>query len=224
MTNILFSYMHRDEGNYKDHLEAVIENPNNIPLNEIEKRIKDTLIDGEFFHHDQIGLPRSEYAESGHWHEFVSIEQCNPILSTVQFPLMTVEALLDNFESAKKGREKLKTRQIGPFVPKRLAVSWLEFLGEMRQDVETITNACKGNKTVMVFNDGDWEILSETLELDAHSGNFDKDLRKDILRALDRAFTIEVAPMRELRRKVRRLEDKTQKELGKNKALNDVKP
>ena len=210
--------MHRDEGNYKDHLEAVIENPNNIPLNEIEKRIKDALIDGEFFYHDQIGLPRSEYAESGDWHEFVSVEECDPVLSTVQFPLMTVEALLDNFEIAKKGREKPKAKQIGPFVPRRLAVSWLEFLREIRQNIETITKACKGNKTVMVFNDGDWEILSETLELDAHSGNFDKELRKDILRALDRAVTIEVVPIKELRRKIRLLECKTQKELEKNKA------
>jgi hypothetical protein len=131
---------------------------------------------------------------------------------------MTIDALLDNFESAKKGREKPKAKQIGPFVSRRLAVSWLEFLGEIRQNIETITRACKGNKTVMAFNNGDWELLSETLELDAHSGNFDKELRKDILRALDRAVTIEVAPVKELRHKIRLLEDKTQKEFGNKQA------
>ena len=37
MTTILFHYIHRDEGNWKDHLEAAIDNPNNLPLDEIEE-------------------------------------------------------------------------------------------------------------------------------------------------------------------------------------------
>jgi hypothetical protein len=70
----------------------------------------------------------------------------------------------------------------------------------------------------MVFNDGDWEILSETLDLDARSGNFDSDLRKDILRALDRMVSIKIDPLKALRRKIPYLEARTSKEVQKAKA------
>jgi hypothetical protein len=97
-------------------------------------------------------------------------------------------------------------------------VSWLEFLRETRQSIEIITHACRGKKTVMVFNDGDWEILSETLDLDARSGSFDKELRKDILRALDRTVTIEIAPLKTLRRKIPYLEARIRKIVKKAEA------
>ncbi len=112
----------------------------------------------------------------------------------------------------------IKIHKLPAFIPIRLAVSWLEFLRETRQSIEIITNACKGKKTVMVFNDGDWEILSETLDLDARSGNFDNELRKDILRALDRAVTIEIDPLKALRRKIPYLETRTSNEIQKAKA------
>ena len=112
----------------------------------------------------------------------------------------------------------IKIHKVPFFIPIRLAVSWLEFLRETRQSIEIITNACKGKKTVMVFNDGDWEILSETLDLDARSGNFDNELRKDILHALDRAVTLEIEPLKILRRKIGLLESRTNNEVEKVKA------
>ncbi len=45
---ILFHYIHRDEGNWKDHLEVVLENPDNLTLDVIEARIKRLLVDGVF--------------------------------------------------------------------------------------------------------------------------------------------------------------------------------
>jgi hypothetical protein len=111
-----------------------------------------------------------------------------------------------------------KIHKIPSFIPIRLAVSWLEFLRETRQSIEIITNVCKGKKTVMVFNDGDWEILSETLDLDARSGNFDAELRKDILRALDGAVTIEIALLKMLRRKIPYLEARIKKAVQKVEA------
>jgi len=212
MTTILFHYLHRDEGNWKDHLKAVIDNPNNLPLDEIESRIKSALIDGEYFYHRDLGLLPSEYAESADWHEFNCIEETKPRTDFV----LTVDELLERLERAKPA--PLKINKIPSFVPIHLAVSWLEFLRETHQSIEIITNACKGKKTVMVFNDGDWEILSETLDLDARSGNFDKELRSDILRALDRAVTIEIDPLKTLRRKILYLEVRTKKAVQKAKA------
>ena len=211
MTTILFHYLHRDEGNWKDHLEAAIDNPNNLPLNEIESRIKSALIDGEYFYHRNIGLLPSEYAESGDWHEFDCVEETSPRTDFV----FTVEELLERLERAKPAPRVYK---IPRFIPIRLAVSWLEFLRETRQSIEIITNACKGKKTVMVFNDGDWEILSETLDLDARSGNFDNDLRKDILHALDLAVIIEINPLKALRRKIPYLESRIKKIVQKAEA------
>jgi len=212
MTTILFHYLHRDEGNWKDHLNAVINNPNNLPLDEIECSVKSNLIDGEFFIPKRIGLQNSEHADPGDWHEYDSIESIDydPVFQ------MTVEELLERLQHAR--RPAPKVHQVPRFIPIHLAVSWLEFLRETRQSIEIITNACKGKKTVMVFNDGDWEVLSETLDLDARSGNFDNELRKDILRALDRAVTIEIDPLKALRRKIPYLETRTSKEVQKAKA------
>lgn len=212
MTTILFHYLHRDEGNWKDHLNAVIDNPNNLPLEEIEGRIKSALIDGSYFYHRDVGLLGSEYAGNNDWHEFACIEAISPRADL----LFTVEELLERFERAKPAPPK--PYKISSFISIHLAVSWLEFLREMRQSIEIITNACKGKKTVMVFNDGDWEILSETLDLDARSGNFDNDLRKDIVTALDRAVTIEIDPLKTLCRKIPYLEARTSKEVQKAKA------
>lgn len=211
MTTILFHYLHRDEGNWKDHLEAVVDNPNNLPLDEIESRIKSALIDGEYFYPRDIGLLPSEYAESGDWHEFDCIEETR---SRIDF-VFTVEELLERLDRVKPTPQ---VHKIPRFIPIQLAVAWLEFLRETRQSIEIITHACRGKKTVMVFNDEDWEILSETLDLDARSGNFNKELRKDIVRALDRAVTIEIAPLKTLRRKIPYLESRIRKIIQKAEA------
>ncbi len=212
MTTILFHYLHRDEGNWKDHLNAVIDNPNNLPLEEIENRIKSALIDGSYFYHRDVGLFGSDYAGNNDWHEFACVEETSP---RTDF-LFTVDELLERLERVKPAPPKI--HKLPAFISIRLAVSWLEFLRETRQSIEIITNACKGKKTVMVFNYGDWEILSETLDLDARSGNFDKELRSDILCALDRAVTIEIDPLKALRRKIPYLEARTSKEVQKAKA------
>lgn len=212
MTTILFHYLHRDEGNWKDHLNAVIDNPNNLPLEEIEVRIKSALIDGSYFYHRDVGLLGSDYAGNNDWHEFACVEETS--LRT-NF-LFTVDELLERLERVKPAPPKV--HKVPCFIPIRLAVSWLEFLRETRQSIEIITNVCKGKKTVMVFNDGDWEILSETLDLDARSGNFDSELRKDILRALDRSVTIEVDPLKSLRRKIPYLEARIRKIVKKAEA------
>lgn len=211
MTTILFHYLHRDEGNWKDHFNAVIDNPNSLSLEEIESRIKCALIDGNYFYHREVGLLGSDYAGNNDWHEFACVEETS---SRTDF-LFTVEELLERLERVKPVHPKVY--KVPRFIPIRLAVSWLEFLRETRQSIEIITNVCKGKKTVMVFNDGDWEILSETLDLDARSGNFDNDLRKDILTALDRAVTIEIDPLKDLRRKIRNLEARISNKIRKAK-------
>lgn len=208
MTKIIFHYLHRDEGNLKDHLYAVMDNPNNLPLDEIEKRIKGALIDGVWFTPKPVGLEKSNFADPGDWHEFDSIEdtQCSDVERSIDSQFK-VDEFIKILEQARRPLSPMVIHKIPAFVSIRLSVSMLEFIRETRQSLGIILNVCKGKKTVMVFNDGDWEILSETLDLDAQSGNFDNELRKDISRALDRATTIDINPLRTIRWKSRRIEE-----------------
>lgn len=99
-----------------------------------------------------------------------------------------------------------KVYKIPSSIPLRLAVSWLEFLRETRESIEIITSICRGKKAVVVFRDDDWNLLSETLGMDAHSANFEPGLRQDIDNALGRAVVIDIDPLATLRRKLYQIE------------------
>lgn len=99
-----------------------------------------------------------------------------------------------------------KVYKIPSSIPLRLAVSWLEFLRETRESIEIIASICRGKKAVVVFRDEDWNLLSETLDMDAHSANFEYGLRQDIDSALGRAVVLEIDPFTTVRRKLRQIE------------------
>jgi hypothetical protein len=90
-----------------------------------------------------------------------------------------------------KGTVPIKVHKIPAGIPIRLAVSWLEFLRELRQALNAMAALVRKDSVMMVFrNDSDWNLIEETLRLDAQSGNFERDLRRDIERALDGAKEI----------------------------------
>lgn len=79
MTNIKFNYLYRDGGNYKIHGNRVFSNSENLSVDEIERIIKEALIDGEFFDPKQWDIQLLKFdnwdSESDHfWHEFESVE------------------------------------------------------------------------------------------------------------------------------------------------------
>lgn len=218
MTTILFYYMHRDEANYKDHLEAVIDNPNDLPLDEIERQIKACLIDREFLTPEKIGLAISGYADPGDWHEFSGIVALD---DSPQNFIMTLDELLERLAALKRVRQvqHIKVHKVPAGIPLRLALSWLEFLRETRESIEIITSICKGKKAVVVFGDAeDWKLLSETLDMDARSANFERGLRKDIENALGRAVVLDVDPLTKLRRKLRQIEQRIKTAIRKAEA------
>jgi len=80
MPNIKFNYLYRDGGNYKTFGEVVFANPDNIPLAEIEVRIKSKLIDGTYFYANVFGVPNLllgtfDYDLDPTWHEFESVAE-----------------------------------------------------------------------------------------------------------------------------------------------------
>jgi hypothetical protein len=80
MSNIKFSYLYRDGGNYKTFGEAFFANPDNIPLAEIEALIRSKLIDDTWFYAKEFGVPSLiqntfDYDLDPTWHEFESVAE-----------------------------------------------------------------------------------------------------------------------------------------------------
>jgi len=76
-TNICFTYLYRDASNYKQHGEVIFSNETLLPIEEIKKRIRSSLKDGEFFIARQIHLEKrffdALYDDDHPWHEFVRV-------------------------------------------------------------------------------------------------------------------------------------------------------
>jgi len=126
MTHLILHYLHRDEGNWKDHFEACIQNPAGCTAEQAEGMIRECLIDGEFFYPQKVGLPFSVATD---WHEL----DCVEVAAEETVPLeMTLESLLDNLrESNKAYLRPIKIHKIHALIPIRLAICWLEFLRQV---------------------------------------------------------------------------------------------
>lgn len=77
--NIQLSYLYRDAGNYKKFGHVIFRNPENISIEEINRRIRAELTEGEFFDSEKWGLPALQFEnyipELDHqWHEIEKIE------------------------------------------------------------------------------------------------------------------------------------------------------
>lgn len=180
MTNLILHYIHRDEGNWKERFEICILNPANYTAKQAEQMIRELLIDREFFFPEKVSL---SFSVATDWHELDCVEEADEGLTPLA---MTLETLLDNLkESNKSYLQPNKLHKVPSGISIRLAVSWLEFLREMRQALDAIMTLLHKKSVVIVFkSDSDWHLLEETLRLDSQSGNFDRDLRHDIERAL----------------------------------------
>src|SRR5690606_12719167 len=55
--NLKFSYLYRDEGNYKDFGELVFPNPSGMSPEAASERLRAQLIDGEYFYPKEWGVP-----------------------------------------------------------------------------------------------------------------------------------------------------------------------
>ena len=78
--NILFEYLYRDAGNNKKWGEVIFTNMNNVDRSLLESKLKEGLIDGEFFVGEKSRLPKLEFLavdfELDHdWYEFHSLEE-----------------------------------------------------------------------------------------------------------------------------------------------------
>ena len=86
--NTKFCYLYRDAGNYKAFGEVIFANPKGLTLDEIESKIKASLIQGEFFDPIKWKIPKLKIEgfdydpELDHdWMEFEIIEASSEAIS-----------------------------------------------------------------------------------------------------------------------------------------------
>ena len=74
---IRFNYIHRDSGNWKKFGYKHFSNPDQLSLEEIEQRIRQSLIDREFFYPEKVGIKKFKFhrhLDDYSWYEFESVE------------------------------------------------------------------------------------------------------------------------------------------------------
>lgn len=74
---IQFNYLHRDSGNWKKFGRKRFSNPEKRPLEEIEKKIRQNLIDGMYFYPEKVGIKKFKFhrhLDDYSWYEFESVE------------------------------------------------------------------------------------------------------------------------------------------------------
>lgn len=72
--NVLFEYLYRDAGNYKNWGEVVFSNPHDIPADTIASMAEQVLIDRAFFVATKADVPDLHFSEHNEeldhgWHE-----------------------------------------------------------------------------------------------------------------------------------------------------------
>jgi len=92
---IRFNYLHRDSGNWKKFGCKLFSNPEHLSLEDIEKKVRQNLIDQEYFYPDQVGIKKFKfhrYLDDYSWYEFESVELLNNL-----YPLKKEFKSISNF-------------------------------------------------------------------------------------------------------------------------------
>jgi hypothetical protein len=83
MRNIKFNYLYRDGANYKSWGDVVFTNPDQLSVNEVEKRLVSVFLPDKLFVASQISIPEKflflerKFTKNDHcYHEFDSVELC----------------------------------------------------------------------------------------------------------------------------------------------------
>lgn len=74
---IRFNYLYRDSGNYKKFGSKIFSNPEQFTIAEITQKLRQNLIDREYFYPDQVGIKKFKfhrYLDDTSWYEFESVE------------------------------------------------------------------------------------------------------------------------------------------------------
>lgn len=105
MTEVIrFNYLHRDSGNWKKFGYKLFSNPEQLTIEEVKQRIRQNLIDREYFYPEQVGIKKFKvhrYLDDYSWYEFESVE----ILINIDFPTKELKSINDFLLQLKSGQE-----------------------------------------------------------------------------------------------------------------------
>lgn len=84
---IVFEYLYRDGGNFKNWGEERFKNEQGLSLEEIDARIREGLIDGMYFSAEKVGLPTLYFDEHNEqldheWHEYDRVREGSEHIAT----------------------------------------------------------------------------------------------------------------------------------------------
>ncbi len=74
---IRFNYLYRDSENWKKFGRKLFSNPEQLSLEEIGQKIRQNLIDQEYFYPEQVGIKKFKFHrhwDDYSWYEFESVE------------------------------------------------------------------------------------------------------------------------------------------------------
>ncbi len=72
--NLKFEYLYRDAGNYKQFGQLIFSNPTHLDLKTATSKIREKLIDTEFFYPAKVGVPhfnKIDFDLNCEWYEFL---------------------------------------------------------------------------------------------------------------------------------------------------------
>jgi len=61
---IRFNYLYRNSGNWKKFGSKKFSNPEKLTIEEIEQKIRQNLIDQEYFYPDQVGIKKIQVSST----------------------------------------------------------------------------------------------------------------------------------------------------------------
>jgi hypothetical protein len=100
---IQFNYLYRDSGNWKKFGSKQFSNPDQLTIKEIEQKLRENLIDGEYFYPDQVGIKKFKFhrhIEDYSWYEFESFELIENIDTSMK-ELKSISDFLLNLRNEK---------------------------------------------------------------------------------------------------------------------------
>ncbi len=102
--NIRFEYLYRDAANYKNWGEVVFSNHQQLKPSLIETKIKQHLIDSEFFVAEAVKLPLLKFAErieslDHDWHQFHAVIPTNEPVDDLE--KRDISVLIDSLSKTK---------------------------------------------------------------------------------------------------------------------------
>lgn len=74
---ILLHYLYRDSGNWKKFGSKRFSNPDQLTIEEIEQKLRENLIDQEYFYPEKVGIKKFKFhrnLDDYSWYEFESVE------------------------------------------------------------------------------------------------------------------------------------------------------